>query len=82
MTTMGDKGKRAAVSAVEASCAGKKGIETRELAMRVAGRIAHSKTQRRRDVYRCRACGLWHLGSPSRRPPNPRKERPLEPETT
>lgn len=51
----------------QAACAGKERL-TASLARRVATkRRGQGRTFRRRQAYRCRFCGYWHVGTPTGR---------------
>ncbi|MCV2448475.1 hypothetical protein [Paracoccus sp. DMF] len=47
-----------------AMCAGKQTFDTPQLARKVASRSRGYAL----EPYRCRFCGLWHLGSPIPKP--------------
>ena len=44
-----------------AGCWGKKKFDSPKLAYKVKGR--HGKFSLKRDVYRCKCCGFYHLGT-------------------
>ena len=57
-----------------AACDGKIGYETRSEAVAVARRMARQGSKGAK-VYRCRACGAWHVGSKRWRAKRPEKPR-------
>lgn len=46
-------------------CAGKEGIASYELARDAARRVSRGNDAKA-GTYRCRECGLWHVGAPMR----------------
>jgi len=50
------------MNGVDPVCNGKVAFQSPNLARKAAGR-----GYKRRDVYRCKACGLWHCGNKEHR---------------
>lgn len=45
------------------SCTGKEGFATRTIAAKVADRIGKRRIGGKINIYRCKFCGLWHVGT-------------------